>query len=118
MNARILFSLVAIFVGGEFSKAAEPAAVMGVGTASCAEFSKSYKRNPGDTTAVFMSWVHGFMSGWNAGAIARKEPPRDIGSKSIDQQELHIRSYCDGRPQSDITSAARDLYLSLPVRSR
>src|SRR5262249_2711851 len=117
MNA-VLYFLVAIFVGGQFSRAAEPAAVVGVGIATCAEFSKSYKRNPEDTAAVFMSWVHGFMSGWNGGAVARKEPPRDVGKKSIEQQELYVRSYCDAHPQSDITSAAKDLYLSLPARSR
>jgi hypothetical protein len=85
---------------------------MGMGTAICAEFVKVYKQNSKDAYGVFMSWAQGFLSGWNIGALARKESTRNISSKSVQQQERHIRSYCDDHPLNDLMEAALDLYLS------
>jgi len=62
-----------------------------------------------------MSWVDGFMSGWNLASLAKREPVRDFEKESYEQHEQYIRSYCDNYPLQVIGSAAVQLYHSLPA---
>src|SRR3978361_2388369 len=69
-------------------------AVESMGTATCGQYGQAHKVSPKNSDAAFMRWVQGFLSGWNVGAIFRKEPSRDLGAKSIDQQVRYVQSFC------------------------
>lgn len=89
-------------------------AVESMGTATCGQYGQAYKTSPKNADAVFMSWVQGFLSGWNVGALYRKEPLRDLSGKSVDEQVRFIQMFCANNPLLPVFQGAVELYKSLP----
>src|SRR5687767_3949543 len=113
MNLRMCFSVMALLLAIQSSKAAESIAVVGVGTAPCGEYARFYKQDPKGADAAILSWVDGFISGLKIADLARGEPTKNVGSKSTAQRAQFIRSYCDSHPVGAVWQAAFNLYQSL-----
>ena len=92
---------------------AQPA-VMGLGTASCADFNSWYRNSPVEVANAFFDWTQGFMSGLNVRLIPAGQPTnlRPSGFPFKDQEEA-IRSYCLRHPHLPFSRAATDLWLTL-----
>jgi hypothetical protein len=90
----------------------------GVGTASCAEYAKIYRNDPKLAKSIFGAWAQGFMSGSNTARLSLAYLPdyRDMNAKSLEQQDAHIRQYCDAHPLKDFGEAVIDFYETLPLR--
>jgi hypothetical protein len=93
------------------ANAREKMAARGVGTGSCALYGQLYKGDPGGTDRVYTSWAQGFMSGWNYSTLPKY---RELAAKSVEEQMLHVRLYCDAHPLALFVQAVMDLYVSLP----
>lgn len=109
---RMYLSAIAIALSANHLAAAEAIAVVGPGTITCGEYAKSYRQDPGGTDAIIISWVQGFLSGLKVGALVKGEEAKNLGSKSVSQQEQFVHTYCDNHPLSDVWQAAFDLYQS------
>jgi hypothetical protein len=98
---------------------AESAAVIGPGTATCAQYGASYKRSPSNADAVFMSWAQGFLSGWKTSLLTKGDAvTKNLGSKTTEQMQQHIHAYCDANPLKPFFLAAVDFYDTLPETKR
>lgn len=95
------------------SKAAQNIAAVGVGTATCGEYSDVYKKDPEGVDARFVGWLDGFLSGMNIAAIMKGEQTRNLGER--DSRERLLHSYCDSHPLQDVGQAAVNIYRSLPL---
>lgn len=67
---------------------------MGVGMSTCAEFAERYRQSPTNTELFYYSWAQGFMSAWNLGLFAAKEPNRDLNGWQLGDQQLKLRNFC------------------------
>lgn len=115
---RSINALALLFCLTEFC-AAESAAVIGPGTATCAQYAASYKRSPASADAVFMSWAQGFLSGWKTSLLTKGErETKDLGSKTPEQMTRHIHGFCDANPLKDFFLAALDFYDTLSATKR
>ena len=94
---------------------AEYAAFNGIGVTSCAEFAQHFKLTPKAANLVYFSWAQGFMSGYNASALAKGISGKDLNAETETDEEVHIRDYCDLHPLVPYVRAVLDLYLSLPT---
>jgi len=94
---------------------AESAAVIGPGTATCAQYAASYKRSPSNADAVFMSWAQGFLSGWKSSLLTKGERrTKNLSSKTPEQMAQHIHAFCDANPLKSFFIAALDFHETLP----
>ena len=73
-------------------------AAMGLGIASCSVFAKQYQAAPDEFERYYFTWAQGFMSGLNALSLTEYGTSRDLGAIPTDEQELRLRSYCNGHP--------------------
>jgi hypothetical protein len=98
---------------------AESSAVIGAGTATCAQYAESYKRSPSNVDAVFMSWAQGLLSGWTMSLLANGDhTTKNLSSKTPEQMAQHIHAYCDANPLKPFFLAAVDFHESLPEKKR
>jgi hypothetical protein len=98
---------------------ADSSAVIGPGTATCAQYAADYKRNPSNADAVFMSWAQGFVSGWKSSLLTKGErDTKNLSSKTPEQMARHIHAYCDANPLKPFFIAALDFHDSLSETKR
>ncbi len=85
---------------------------IGIGNASCAQFSELYRDTPGETEAVFYSWAMGVMSGLNVSLREERANlmPHNFGA---DAQKGYIRRFCEERPADLYVDAVFELYATL-----
>jgi hypothetical protein len=88
--------------------------VMGAGNASCARFASDYRKNSETIEELYFSWAQGMMSGINLGLLALNRPIRDLNAWRVDDEEAHIRQFCDHRPLSSYSDAVNSLFRALP----
>ena len=111
------FLTIALFLlaTGAASAEEKPAAVMGHGMATCAEFAKVYRESPTEKTEItFFVWAQGYMSGLNLVQYNLKKPRHDLNAWSISDQESHIRHFCEEKPLSEYLFAVLSLFNALP----
>jgi len=65
---------------------------------------------------VYGSWAQGFMAGWNYALFSEYHFYRDLGVKSADEENFHIRQYCDAHPLATFVEAVIDLWFTLPLK--
>lgn len=116
MRKAILFMAMAALLGRAEGADTE-AAVSGIGAAKCSAFTKAFKESPTLAENLYFSWAQGYMSGMNTALLMVKKPFRDLSAQSADQQKLHIRNYCDKRPDSPFLDAVLNLYGIIPPQS-
>ena len=88
----------------------------GAGAFPCAEFSDQYKENPRKVEGVYFTWAQGFMSGLNSGLLASSDieaPYLHPNDFDTEDQQRHIRHYCDQHPLADYFEAVMDLYFEM-----
>ena len=92
--------------------AAGEKAVAGAGVTTCAVFASRYKENLEKVEIIYFTWAQGFMSGLNTGLIASNSETPDLHPNDFDteDQQGHIRHYCDQHPLADYFEATLDLY--------
>ena len=111
---RYFFAFLVVFaLSGD--AAAQAIGVSGHGGGICAEFAHAYKRNPFSAETNYFIWAQGFMSGLNTVFIAHKMPSRNLGARTIPQQQSHIRAYCDQHPLAEYVQAVLSLMETLPL---
>ncbi|UGA43108.1 hypothetical protein HU230_0033315 [Bradyrhizobium quebecense] len=88
-------------------------AAVGVGTATCGQYSTLYKANSEETEKHFIGWLDGFLSGLNVYALRKGERSKNLGSLQARKSLLH--NYCDEHPLQDVGKAAMAIYDSLPA---
>jgi hypothetical protein len=86
----------------------------GVGTVTCAEFAELHKDHP-ELERHFFSWAQGWMSGFNMAFDGDGKQIFDLSAKTIQEQQIFIRSYCDENPLMPYYRAVRELLSSLPL---
>jgi hypothetical protein len=89
---------------------------MDMGGRTCGEFAADYQRYPERTEAVYLAWAQGFMSGINS-ILHRRGPGYKLEAKSVEEQQAHLRAYCDQHPLRQYLTAVSDLLFSLPETS-
>ncbi len=94
---------------------AEPTAMMGFGTVTCAHFAEDYRKKPDVTELLYFEWAQGYMSGQNVAFADAKRAARNLGGTSTISQRAMLRSYCDAHPLSFFWIAVMALYETLPV---
>ena len=90
-------------------------AMAGAGLTTCAVFASRYKENPEKVGIIYFTWAQGFMSGLNTGLIASHSETPDLHPNDFDteDQQGHIRHYCDQHPLADYFEATLDLYFEM-----
>jgi hypothetical protein len=110
--------MVLLFCFTEFCYA-QSSAVIGPGTATCAQYAAAYKRDPSNADAVFMSWAQGFLSGWKTSLLTKGErATKNLSSKTTEQMQQHIHAFCDANPLEPFFIAALDFHDSLSETKR
>lgn len=94
----------------------KPFVMMGVGTATCGDFAREYQQIGTQLEATYFAWAQGFMSAVNIAKMRQSSSFKDLHAWSVDQEEAHIRGYCDQHPLGDYEDAVLDLLLNLPDR--
>jgi hypothetical protein len=108
------FFIVASLTIGHAIAADQDSLAQGVGTVTCAEFAQNYLRDPKTAELAFFSWAQGFLTGINIGS---KSDVAIVGAMKIQDQQAHIRMYCDAHPLLPYVAAVVDLYNALPKKS-
>src|SRR5438132_8817530 len=104
------FVLAVVFLAlGVYPAASEYYPQRGVGAGTCAEFTELYKERPEFWERHFFSWAQGWMSGFNMALDGEDKPIFDLSAKTIQEQQLFIRSYCDQHPLILYYRAVREL---------
>src|SRR5262245_10051256 len=96
---------------------------MGMGAASCTQFSQHYRSGSDTMENFFFNWAQGYMSGLNYVLLEPKVKsgnpllvyPRDLRAIPIGEQKQLIRTYCDKSPDKLYLDAVLSLYLRLPT---
>ena len=105
-------SFTLLFSAG--SAAAEPAVGEGVGTYSCAEFTRAIKADP-SREMLYFSWAQGWMSGWNLALMDAHKPTADLRTPDGADQRVFLTSYCKAHPAALYMEAAYRLRASRPT---
>jgi len=113
MRSLAVACILAASIGAAAAQNEDKGAMMGAGMLSCADFAKHY-RDDQTIELTYFTWTQGFMSGLNILQAALKKPMRDLKGWPLDQQQLHIRLFCNERPLSLLAQAAQNLYHKLP----
>jgi hypothetical protein len=92
---------------------AQETAMRGIGTRSCGEFAKHYRRSPASADLIFNSWAQGFWSGLNGQLLVDGKPIRNLAG-SFDTMAAGLRFACDQRPLATFMTIALDYFMSLP----
>jgi hypothetical protein len=93
-------------------------AATGPGTQTCGEFAKSYQLSPRAAEDHYFAWAQGFMGGLNAAAIGRNDGTnRDLSSISFEQQQQHLRAYCNDHPLATYMKGVLELYMKFAISS-
>jgi hypothetical protein len=86
---------------------------VGFGRMSCKEFI-SFEKQYGKEKASYMigSWVHGFISGVNAGRTRKFRKPVSVGENDgPDKIWIMTREYCHKYSDSNLGTAAQSVYM-------
>jgi len=96
------------------ANADEAFSITGPGLATCGQFGQESARDV-KIEAFFFSWGQGWMSAANLflSATAGKSSTTDLSAISLEEQMLHIRSYCEENPFKYYSAAVIDLYDSM-----
>jgi hypothetical protein len=87
---------------------------MGIGAASCAQFTGDYAKNHA-IEAQYFAWAQGYMSGLNTELVMGNKPIRDLSAIAPDHQQLLIRTYCSAHPLDKYMEAVATMYGGLPT---
>jgi hypothetical protein len=102
---------LAMILTATVANAQQQMVLRGFGASSCSEFAQAYREDPTTVEGLYFTWAQGYMSGANvAGRVLR-----DLAGRSLENQEAHIRSYCDNHPLSSYAEAVLSLYGTLPT---
>jgi hypothetical protein len=119
MNAdsRRHIALVCLGVAGLLSATApaaraEPASGEGVGTYSCGEYTAATRGTP-SREALYFSWAQGWMTGWNMAQMDVSRPTADLKSRSMEDEQVFLRTYCQLHPKALYMAAVYRLYFSI-----
>jgi hypothetical protein len=111
-------SILGVFVAfgiSAHSNASEQLAAVGPGTATCAEFGRSFKQTPELTEAMYYSWAQGFMSASNLALLLSKQPVHDFAKLSIKAGQSYLRGYCDKHPLLPFELGVEELLKTVPL---
>jgi hypothetical protein len=98
-----------------FAGAAQAQELMkGSGAGTCADFEKSYQRNPEQTELRYFSWAQGFMAARNEALLKTNMPYHDLNTISVSEQQFLIRLFCDRRPAALFVHAVEELLVRIP----
>ena len=78
------------------SAIAEPHSIRGWGATNCVEYLKQYQDNPEAVDELVLSWMWGFMSGFQFLA----EKPHDLSQVNSEAAKVFVRNYCLEHPTS------------------
>ena len=78
------------------SAIAEPHSIRGWGATNCVEYLKQYQDNPEAVDELVLSWMWGFMSGFQFLA----EKPYDLSQVNSEAAKVFVRNYCLEHPTS------------------
>lgn len=111
---RTLFAMCFLSLAAEKSFAKEPFAVMGMGTATCAEITRMHPVEKTPVGAIVFSWAQGFMSGLNVDRIMHKEQLQDLSAVTTAGQLAFVLNYCEKNQLKTFSEAVLALYSALP----
>jgi len=95
---------------------AEPAVGEGVGTYTCAEYTRASTADA-SREILYFSWAQGWMSGWNLAQMDQKKPTQDLASRPVDNQRSFLKTWCGLHPAELYLKAVYYLYVTLqPVQ--
>jgi len=66
---------------------------------------------------LYFTWAQGFMTAVNFAKIQHNSSFKELNGWSTEEQERHIREYCDQHPLGDFMDAILDLLQFLPDRA-
>lgn len=101
---------IALFVVGLGAQNAIAAEFEGAGIKLCSDFTEFYKSDPSTASNIYFDWAEGFMSGLN---IASTSDTTAFKTMTAEQQEAHIRNFCDAYPTAKYFKAVLDLYTTI-----
>ncbi len=113
----LAMSLAAAVLATAAPGRSEPAVGMGVGTYTCAEFTRVTHADA-SRAVLYFSWAQGWMTAWNLSQMDQSKPWRDLRGLTIDGYETSVRAYCAKNPDKTFLYAVWDLYGSLPTAAK
>jgi hypothetical protein len=111
---KLMLAVVFLALGSCSAFSAEGVAA-GIGISSCGQFANEYKKAP-DIETYYFYWAQGYMSAFNIGSIADQKAWRNLGAMTPEEQQRHLRSYCDKHPLGMYLDAVHDLLSALPYK--
>ena len=84
-----------------------------MGTSECPQFLQHVRENPDILETTYFTWAQGVLSGWNMRAMADKRDVLNLALMAPDQQQAHVREYCEKHPDSAYFVAVFDLIKTL-----
>ena len=92
----------------------EPAAIIGAGVNTCAEFAQKYRDDPDHVMLIYFSWAQGAMSNINMLQKIMKKPMRDLVGFPLTEQMDRLRNFCDKRPLAHFGDGVLELFFQFP----
>ncbi len=114
MRSASVWAVLFVIATGEASAQQPHAAMMGAGSATCADYAEEYRRDPDTANHLYFSWAQGCRSGLNF-ELSPKRPMHDLNALTIAEQLDHLRRFCDQKPLSLFAAAAQNLFKALPT---
>lgn len=72
-------------------------AIMGLGTSTCSEYLEHVSKNS-DIETFYFTYAQGLMSGWNTRGLADKRETLNLALMTLEQQQAHVREFCEKHP--------------------
>jgi len=101
-----------LLASGNVKAADNTSLIMGMGSATCAQFATDYKANQ-DADNMYFVWARGFLSGRNSALSEAGLPTRQLDSMPTSSQQFFLRTYCDAHPLLPYVFAVMELQKSL-----
>jgi len=86
--------------------------IAGYGAMSCSDLDQAIEENP-LTQELVVTWMQGFMSGYNSAKIAAHDKYIDLSEVPFEGWAF-VRNYCEGNPQSYLVAAVVDYMKTKP----
>jgi hypothetical protein len=111
----IVWLFITVSVPGDGNATSPQLAAVGPGTASCAEFARSFRETPELTEAMYYSWAQGFMSASNLTLLLSKQPIHNFAKLSVKGGQSFLRNYCDKHPLVPYELGVEELLKTIPL---
>lgn len=107
---RILI-VVAIFLASGVPRTYAEGVNVGVGAATCADYTAAFNEKDPSGKRLAVAWVQGFVSGLNIAAPEKQM--RRLPDSDVLESELLL--YCKDQPGDSIAKASMRIYKKLPL---